>query len=237
MNEATRDIVTFDRPVVLVGAAPVPVLDDLALLPAEWPVIAVDGGASAALAAGRVPTILLGDMDSVNPALEIPATTRQIRMEGQNDTDLEKALTTIVAPVTIGIGFLGGRLDHSLAATHALACLSHDRPVILIDQTDIMVRVRGDFAVRLDVGTRFSVWPLGAQRFTGSTGLKWPLDARSAITPMDPDAGLAMQIGRQTGTSNETITEDVRISAGPGDGYAVILPRKTLPDMLAALID
>lgn len=237
MNDATRNIFEFDQPVVLVGASPVPVADDLALLSAEWPVIAVDGGASAVLAAGRVPVILLGDMDSVDPSLDIPSSTRQIRMDGQNDTDLEKALTTIAAPVTIGVGFLGGRLDHSLAATHALACLSHDRPVILIDQMDILIRVRGDVSMRLDVGTRFSVWPLGAQHFIGSSGLKWPLDMRSAITPGEPDAGLAMQIGQQTGTSNETVAEEVRITAGQGEGYAIILPRKTLPDVLAALID
>ena len=80
-------------------------------------------------------------------------------------------------------------------------------------------------------------WPLGQQQFLASTGLRWPLDGRSAINPSDAASGLSMQVGAQIGTSNETTGEPVTITAGVGDGYAVIMPRAALPAILAALAD
>ena len=41
---------SYAKPVVLVGAAPVPLHEMFATLPDSWPVIAADGGAIAAIA-------------------------------------------------------------------------------------------------------------------------------------------------------------------------------------------
>ena len=214
---------TSDMPVILVGASPVPLAAQLDLLPSHWPIIAADGGAAAVLNMGRTPDLILGDMDSLADNVVIPNNVPVITLTGQDDTDFEKALSRLSAPLIIGLGFLEARFDHSLAAIHALMCVDHDRPIMLLGNTDIVLRVKGNFSAALPIGSRFSVWPLGTQSFTSSTGLKWPLD------------GLTLAPGLLIGTSNEVSQEMVTITEADGDGYAVIVPVSLLPALLNAL--
>ena len=220
MKEVEDQILAYDEPVVLVGASPVPIAKTFNALPAEWPVIAADGGVDALVAMNRQPDMIMGDMDS---ATNLPDDVPVMRLTGQDDTDLEKCLNRITAPLIIGLGFLEGRLDHTLAALHALMTLPHDRPVMLVGDSDVLVRLRGDFSMRSRAGARFSVWPLGCQAFLQSTGLKWSLD------------GLVLRAGQIIGTSNETDADTVTIKVDAGDGYAVIMPRWALGDLLAAI--
>ena len=218
---ASDEILSFDSPVVLVGAAPVQICMALEALPRSWPVIAADGGADVLLQIGRRPDLVIGDMDSAGP---LPDDLPKLRLAGQDDTDFEKCLARICAPLIVGLGFLEGRLDHTLAAMHALAALPHDRPVMLVGDTDLVLRLRGDIAFEAEPGNRVSVWPLGIQAFQGSTGLKWSLD------------GLQMEAGRLIGTSNLAAGGTVRINAGFGDGYALIMPRKAAQSLIDAAL-
>lgn len=84
---------------------------------ADW-VLAADGGADRALAAGVTPDIIIGDLDSVSPATQKRiAPEKLIFVDNQNNTDLEKALDWLLArgckSVTL-TGFTGGRLDFTL---------------------------------------------------------------------------------------------------------------------------
>lgn len=172
MTAAEDTNLTFDRPVVLVGASPVPVAAALETLPRSWPLLAADGGANVLLALGRRPELVIGDMDS---AVDLPADLPRLHLSGQDDTDFQKCLARIKAPLIVGLGFLEGRLDHTLSALHALMGLPHDRPVMLIGDSDVMIRLRGDIGFATEAGQRVSVWPLGRQRFRGSTGLHWQI--------------------------------------------------------------
>lgn len=224
MDKAATDIFTYDAPVILVGAAPVCVSALLRSLPKEWSVVAADGGAQAAIDAGRAPEVVLGDMDSIDRHIKLPPQTRLVELTGQDDTDFEKAVSRVRAPLIIGLGFLGGRFDHTLAVMHALACIDHTHPILLIGDSDVVLRVKGDFSAALDPGMRFSIWPLGQQHFATSDGLRWPL------------TDLAMAPGKLIGTSNEVIDSQVSISAGTGDGYAVITPLAAFDALLTAVL-
>ena len=215
-------ILTYVDPVILVGAAPVQIGSALEALPKSWPVIAADGGADVLLKIGRRPDLVIGDMDSAGA---LPDDLPQLSLAGQDDTDFEKCLARVHAPLIVGLGFLEGRLDHTLAAIHALMALSHDRPVMLVGDTDLVLRLKGDIAFEAKPGDRVSVWPLGIQAFQGSTGLKWPLD------------GLQMEAGRLIGTSNLAAGGTVRINVGPGNGYAVIMPREAARSLIDAVLD
>ena len=215
-------ILTYVDPVILVGAAPVQIGSALEALPKLWPVIAADGGADVLLKIGRRPDLVIGDMDSAGA---LPVDLPQLSLAGQDDTDFEKCLARVHAPLIVGLGFLEGRLDHTLAAIHALMALPHDRPVMLVGDTDLVLRLKGDIAFEAKPGDRVSVWPLGNQAFQGSTGLKWPLD------------GLQMEAGKLIGTSNLTVGGTVRINVGPGTGYAVIMPREAVQSLIDAVLD
>ena len=212
---------SYDSPVILVGAAPVPMPPLFADLAQTLPIIAADGGAHAVLESGRRPDLVIGDMDS---SADLPADIARLHLTGQDDTDFEKCLKRIIAPLIIGFGFLDARLDHTLAAMHALAAVPHGSPIMLIGTSDMLLRLRGDVTFPATAGERVSIWPLGTQRFQRSRGLRWPLD------------GLEMVPGGLVGTSNVATGGNVEITADAGDGYAVILPVATAPSLLPVLI-
>lgn len=209
MTDAAIEELQWDRPVLLIGASPDLDPNMVSGIDPHWPLIAVDGGLDTAHAAGLRPSLVLGDMDSVR---RVPDDVPALQLDGQDDTDLEKALQRISAPLIIGFGFLDGRLDHVLASMHAITRLQRDIPLILVGRRDVLLRPVGDVALSLVPGTRFSVWPLGKQHFAGSSGLQWPLDE------------LTMTQGGTIGTSNRVASASVTINAGDGEGYAVILP-------------
>lgn len=212
---------SYASAVVLFGAAPVPLAPLFADLPTSLPIVAADGGAHSVLASGRRPDLVIGDMDS---GADLPPDLRRLHLAGQDDTDFEKCLKRIKAPLIIGFGFLDARLDHTLAAMHALAAVPHDAPILLIGVTDMLLRLRGNIIFPARAGERVSIWPLGTQRFQQSSGLRWPLD------------GLEMASGGFVGTSNVATGGDVEIIAAGGDGYAVIRPVAAAPSLLPVLM-
>lgn len=225
METQQNNRLKFNSPILLFGASPI----DLSTLKIvqkckSWPVLAADGGVMAAINAGLLPNVVIGDMDSVSDLDLLPASVRQIRLSGQDDTDFEKCLHLLDTPLIVGIGFLDGRFDHSLAALDALTRLQHDRPVLLAGKHDVLLRLKGDVKIALDRGSRVSIWPLGCQHFIRSVGLDWPLD------------NLKMQLGRRTGISNRTNGNTISITAGKGEGYAVIAPLAAFNKVLNAVL-
>ena len=225
MDIQQNDRLKFDVPTVLFGASPIgPSVLDVTKKLKSWPVLAADGGINAAINAGLLPQMVIGDMDSVVDLDQLPVSVRQIRLSGQGDTDFEKCLRLIKAPLIVGVGFLDGRLDHSLAAFDAMARLDHDRPVLLAGSNDVVLRLQGNIELLLDRGSRVSVWPLERQHFIRSEGLDWPLD------------DLTLQMGHRTGTSNRANAKTISITAGKGDGYALIVPLTAFDKVLNAVL-
>ena len=110
--------------VILVGASPVTIKPALANLPVIAPACRWWGVCFVAL--GRVPDVVIGDMDC-----DTRCCHRRSRpsISGQDDTDFSTSGPHRCADHRSG--FLEARLDHSLAAIHALMGLRHDRPVLL----------------------------------------------------------------------------------------------------------
>ncbi len=123
-----------DLHAILVGDGDVPAR---AALDAAWPgwdaaaglVVAADGGATRALAAGLVPDLVVGDADSLGPAGLAAVREAGIPVElaavAKDESDLELAVLAAVARgatrLTI-LGALGGpRFDHALANAWLLA--------------------------------------------------------------------------------------------------------------------
>ena len=203
----------FGAPVLLVGNGPVDAGAVALAKPCCHHVIAADGGAKAALAYGLEPEAIIGDMDSCPPDY----TANIIRISEQNSTDFEKCLSTINAPLIIGIGFLGGRLDHELAALNALVKSRFN--VVLVGEEDLVFRLPETTALTLPVGTRLSTFPMGKVAGVRTTGLAWPLN------------GLGLSPSGAISTSNRTITPEVTLT-NPDQPLLCILPRIHLPATL-----
>lgn len=221
-----KELVTTPNAVLLLGGAGVAaslpvlrtVLEELPL--GETEIVAADGGAALALAAGLMPTIVTGDFDSITDQDRSQIDAARLHHNAdQETTDFDKALSAISAPVCIGVGFTGGRLDHQLAVMTGLA-LQPDRRCVLVGEEDAITLCPPHLDLALEPGTRLSLYPLAEVRGT-SEGLEWPID------------GLVMRPDGRIGTSNR-VTGPVTIAV---DRPAMLLmtPRRDLRSLLEAL--
>ncbi len=213
-------IVRSERPVTLVGASAL-AAGELALALAHAPlVVAADGGAASVLAHGLDPLAVIGDLDSVPPEVLARIPPERIhRLDEQETTDFDKCLRSVASPLVLGVGFLGARIDHQLAAMSVLV-RRLARPCILIGGHDIVFAAPPRLSLDVPAGTRVSLFPL-APVAGHSTGLRWPI------------AGLSFRPDGRIGTSNAA-TGPVTLDL-PEPGMLVVLPRETLSVAVAAL--
>lgn len=217
MNDAN---IQSDTGLTLVGGGDIGP-DDITLALRFAPLlVAVDGGASAALEGGHDIHAVIGDFDSlaVQDRARIPA-DRLLQITEQDSTDFEKALRNVSAPVILAVGFLGARLDHQFAAFNALARFPAS-PCILIGETEIVLHVPPVLDVALDADDVVSLFPM-ASVSGRSQGLNWPID------------GLEFAPDGRIGTSNRA-TGQIRLEMD-GPGLLAILPRRALAAALTAL--
>ncbi|WP_239479941.1 thiamine diphosphokinase [Actibacterium sp. 188UL27-1] len=212
-------IIQTNNHVTLVGGGevtPAQLTESLTLAPV---LVAADGGAGAALKAGAMPQAVIGDFDSLQPEIrDLIPPDRLHHVAEQESTDFDKALRSISAPLILGHGFLGQRVDHELAALNTLIT-KPGPPCILVGRRDVIFAAPPRVALDLPPHTRFSLFPLAA--VTGrSTGLHWPIDGISFIP------------GGPIGTSNRTTGAVMLDFDQPG--MLVILPQDQLPAAIAA---
>lgn len=189
-------ILNSPTPITLVGGGPVEGGLLAQAVKLAGTVIAADGGVHRAQDLGVRVDHVIGDMDSIDLTRVDGPELHSIAE--QMTTDLDKCLYSTTAPYYLGVGFLGGRLDHQLAACHALT-RAFDKRVILLGEQDLCFLAPLEMTLDLPVGTRLSLFPMGA--VTGkSTGLKWPIHAYR-FTP-----------AQMIGTSNEVDAERVVLS-------------------------
>lgn len=209
------------HPVTLIGGAEVNnkgLSRALALAPC---LVAADGGADAALLHEMIPDAVIGDFDSISESARqiIPQAQQHVVAE-QDSTDFDKCLRNIHAPMIIGVGFSGARLDHQLAAYNTL--VRHpDQRCILLGEEELVFLCPPSLTLPLAPGTPFSLFPMGAVEGV-SDGLEWPI------------AGLNFAPDGRVGTSNRT-TGAVQLSL-TAPKMLVILPEQTLETVAAALL-
>lgn len=114
-------IVEHSEPITLIGGGDVGE-NDLNLASSVAPtLVAADGGADLAVAQGHMPQAVIGDFDSVSDDVQrLVPPERLFPVREQETTDFDKALRHIHAPLVVGVGFLGGRVDHQLAVLNTL---------------------------------------------------------------------------------------------------------------------
>lgn len=208
--------------ITLVGGADFPgSLLRLALRHAPQ-LIAADGGADRADSLGYRPEAIIGDMDSINKSeiwqnSDIP----MFQIGEQETTDFEKCLYSLSAPLILGCGFLGARLDHQLAAMSTL--LRHpDKRVVLLGEAEVVFHWPRRLALDLPAGTAVSFFPMLPVRGMASEGLEWPV------------AGLDFAPGKRLGTSNRALGGRIE-AVFDADGMLALLPLDQLDAVVTGL--
>ncbi|MFQ6553159.1 thiamine diphosphokinase [Aestuariibius insulae] len=213
----SRTILSSDEPVLLVGAGAVELDDFTTLSERVSHVVAADGGAQAVLAAGQVPDLVIGDMDSAlsDPRLE----GRIYQIDEQDSTDFDKALRSISTPLVLALGLTGKRLDHELATLTVLVRYP-DRPCIVLGEETLVFLCPPRLTLDLPLGSIFSLFPMGRVRVE-SEGLRWPT------------GGIEFAPDGRIGTSNEVSGPIALVPDAPR--MLVLLPREPLDHVIERL--
>ena len=187
----------------------------------EIPIIAADGGANFLADQSISPELIIGDLDSVEEQkIQNIETQKIIKISCQNNTDLEKVLLNTQSPLTLGIGFLGSRIDHELASLSALAKYPQKK-IILVGEKDIIFLAPPNLSLSSFEGMRVSLYPLGSVRVQ-SSGLKWSTE------------GLTMNPVDLIGTSNEAVGKIIHFVPDKPK-LLLIMPISSLNDAILQL--
>lgn len=213
-------IVHSSGPIALFGGGKIRSRDWAAVESFTTMVVAADGGASAALDFGVKPAAVIGDMDSIAPAAARAFGDVMHPVAEQDSTDFDKALRHISAPLVLGLGFLGRRIDHQLAAFTVLTRYPEQR-CVLVGKHDLVFLAPPQMDLNLPKGSRLSLFPMGAVRGT-STGLEWAID------------GLDFAPDGRVGTSNR-VNADQQVLHFETPKMLVITPRAALAEVVSGV--
>lgn len=176
-------------------------------------IIAADGGGNALFAANMQPHLIIGDLDSLDPAALAHfqargAEVQRFRAE-KDETDLELALLAAVARGADQIdilGAIGGRWDQGLANVAMLALPElAGHHVRLVDLHQVAFLVRDSASIPGHIGATVSLIPLaGAVHGITTQGLRYPLDAAT------------LYYERSRGISNQITSLPAHVTIGEG---------------------
>jgi thiamine pyrophosphokinase len=176
-------------------------------------VVCVDGGAGNALALGLNPSVVIGDMDSIDAELR-----QHLGREGclfveypsrKDETDTELAVRYALsegATELLILAALGGRIDHTLANVMLLAIPElSSASARMIDGDQELVLLRDEILIEGRPGDTISLLPLGGDAVGIRTeGLEYPLSDES------------LQLGASRGVSNVLVGPHARVRVGDG---------------------
>lgn len=194
-------------------------------LPRDALLIAADGGLAQAEVLGLEVDVVVGDLDSVEPAALEAARDRGARVErhpaDKDATDLELALHHAAAAGcsrVVVVGGLGGRLDHLLANALLLAAAPDVDIVWRAGNADVFTARAGrPLDAGAGAGDLVSLLPVGGPASGVRTeGLRWQL------------SGDRLEPGSTRGISNEATADRFSVSVEGGVLIVVHQPKEAL---------
>lgn len=181
-------------------------------------IVAADGGARLVERMGRLPALVVGDLDSISisgalrRAVDQGAVEVDRRPVDKDETDTELALAAALRAgadrVVVLAATGGGRLDHTIANVLLLANPAHRRRDVRLAAGGSQVRaLHGPESLVLDArrGDTVSLIPVGGDAVGISTeGLAFPLH------------GEALAFGSGRGVSNRVVAVPAAVSVASG---------------------
>jgi len=143
-------------------------------------IVCCDGAAAKLLRAGLEPDLVVGDLDSLDPALRKRFAKRLVRESEQETNDLSKAFRACMARGwrTIAILGAGGRREDHLLGNISLLPLFAAAGAEVRMETDFgtFLPVLSSASFRRPAGTKVSIFSFHPEMPVTASGLKYPLD-------------------------------------------------------------
>jgi len=181
--------------------------------------IAADAGADRLIAAGSVPNLILGDMDSISEKAR-NCGAEVLHIADQDSTDCDKLLRTAhdngFKSVTLA-SIEGDSLDHLIGTVYSAVRASVQVRFALRTGIGYVVH-KGSHSVSAEPGRRVSFLPILPCSGVCLEGVRWPLkDAQ-----MSPNGLVSV--------SNQAVSDSVRIALDAGSGLLVVeYPAEEMP--------
>ena len=176
--------------------------------------IAADGGARHMEILGLSPAVIVGDLDSIDPALLLRMQEEGADVEqhpaAKDATDLELAIARAVrdgATEILLLGAVGGRLDQTIANLLILAQKSWAVPLTIAEGDQLARVLRGRQSVSFSGPTGGYVSAVAlSEEVTGVTyrGLEYPLE------------NATLRLGSTRGVSNTMVSSPAQVSIESG---------------------
>ncbi|MDR1551251.1 MAG: thiamine diphosphokinase [Holosporaceae bacterium] len=164
------------------------------------PLVAADGAANTLIQNGLSPSVIIGDLDSVDE--QALRGRSYLKIESQDSSDFEKALDYVerqsLTP-TIIVGINGGYVDRVL---ENISIFSKTK-FLAITKGIVIMMADGRKNLEVPIGTKISIFGI-PYCILKSTGLKWELD------------GAKLFIGGPNSCCNRTIYEEVLLEIWEG---------------------
>lgn len=189
--------------------------------PAADLILAADGGAKHCRSLGIWPQVLIGDLDSLDPALRAELAAQAVQLIShparKDETDFELALLHAQragAEAVSVLGGLGRRWDHSLAnLTLAAAGRFAGLHITFLHGSQRLFAIRGRVTLEATPGSRVSLIPLGQDaRGVTTSGLEYPLVDET------------LPFGSSRGVSNLVAAENPSVEIAAGVLLCVLSP-------------
>lgn len=192
------------------GECPSPTLLQQLAARADF-ILAADGGAQKAAAAGVMPDKIIGDFDSLSTRHAWPK-EKLLRIPRQDNTDLEKALDYLqdnhFTAVTI-VGGTGGRWDFSIGNFLSVFPYLQQMDICFVADGWKIYPLIKPAQKTVRPGTRVSLIPVSPCQNVTLKGLKYPL------------ANARLELGR-TGRTLSNLSVQTQISVHFTNGYLLL---------------
>ncbi|GMQ77694.1 MAG: thiamine diphosphokinase [Anaerolineae bacterium] len=189
-------------------------------------IIAADGGVKHLETLGRLPDLIIGDLDSADSELIVSLNRSGVRSinfpPDKDETDLELALIyskqNFDSPIHV-FGATGGRIDHYLANILLLAHPEFlELDISYIGRDYRLWSVHDRTSIVGEPGDVISLIPInGKASIAATSGLRWPLNND------------ILDFGPTRGVSNELIDERAEIEIDSGTIICIQIKNKSVP--------
>ena len=142
-------------------------------------IICCDGAIGPLQECNLEPSMIIGDMDSINEDLRDKYRDRIVEISEQDTNDLTKAIRWAAddgIEELVVLGADGKRIDHTIGNAALLAEHCGLLRLMMVTDEGVLIPVTGTTAFRSRPGQQISVFSLNSDTRYSSRGLKYPLD-------------------------------------------------------------
>ena len=176
--------------------------------------ICADGGANSALKMNLIPDVIVGDLDSIssNSLKEYKSVSKIIRLQGQNDTDVEKCLKIAIKnkfEEALLIGVTGNRLDHTICNLGIVLKFYGKIKLSLLAENSYLKPYTGSSKLKTNKGEIISLYGFDKKTKLTSRGLKYPLK------------NVSLPFGEKESTSNVATSNSIQLKITNGIVFVI----------------